>query len=317
MDRVPIQQWIERQPNKLLATYAAALARVGCDLPQMLAEFGKRWPGVAPDPSDWMGCYRDHRRLAGAVRSLLPGGPDTLLMVDIGRAVRRCSPEDLRAVVGSIPAEERVAVAEAAQEQAKVFEDALAAVAYNDVRGAGELAGFVGEIPLELWFLVRVVLPYLIEHGDLPTRDFARARRGRDLPAFERIVAIDPSVIVEPRIAREIAASVLVGKGVRLRLLTDAINKKPSSARAGQCKMLMAALMVASFENAKLPLSVRDVRDLFDAIAKAEHGRDGVLIDSDLPDSPEAMAKGIQRYKRIWRPMIGRMASLGTGQKLS
>ena len=78
MNRRPIEQWIDSQPNKVMATFAAAIARVGCDLPQMLADFGKRWPDAAPEPSDWMACYRNHRRLADAMQKLLPGGPDIL-----------------------------------------------------------------------------------------------------------------------------------------------------------------------------------------------------------------------------------------------
>jgi len=313
MSEIPIREWIDRQPNKPMATYAAAMARVGVDLPQMMAQFGKRWPGAAPDAGDWIRLYRNHRSVAGAVQGALPGGPDTMLTADAARALHGLSPEELRVVAESITPEDWQAAVEAGQKQAETFQDAMAAMAFNDVQSAGEVAGFNAEMPLELRFLVQVVLPYLIEHGDLPTRDFARARRGDDLTALERIVAIDPSIIAEPRIAKQIAANVLVSNRIRLRVLADAINKKPSSAKAGQCKILMAALIVALFENAKVAISVADVRDLFDALARSDKG---VLLDTDLPDSPEALAKGIQRYKKFWRPMIGRMASFGTGQKL-
>ena len=312
MNRVPIQQWIDHLPNKPLAMYAAAIARLGVDLPQMLAEFGKRWPGTAPDPGDWIRLYRSHRSIAGAVQGALPGGLDTMLAADAARALRSLSPEELRYVAESISPEDWQAAIQVGQEQAKTFEDAMEAVAFNDVQGAGELAGFVGGPPLELRFLVQVVLPYLIEHGDLPTHDFARARRG-DLAALERLVTNAPSVIAEPRIAKQIAANVLVSDRIRLRVLTDAISKKPSVAKAGQCKMLMAALIVATYENAKIAISVTDVRGLYDALARSEKG---VLVDTDLPDSPEAMSKGIQRYKKFWRPIIDRMARPGTGQKL-
>lgn len=312
MSGIPIREWIDRQPNKPLATYAAAIARVGADLPQMMAQFRKRWPGVAPDAGDWIGCYRNHRSIAGAVQGALPGGPDTMLAADAARVLHGMSPDELRSVAESITPEDWEAAVQAGQEQSETFQDAMAAMAFNDVQRTGELAGFNGDMPLELRFLVQVVLPYLIEHGDLPTRDFARARRG-DLAALERIVAIDPSVIAEPRIAEQIAASVLVSDRIRLRLLADAISKKPASGKAGQCKMVMAALIVALFENAKVAISVADVRSLFDALARSDKG---VLVDTDLPDSPEAMAKGIQRYKKFWHPIIGRMASLGTGQKL-
>ncbi|MGC9260362.1 MAG: hypothetical protein ACP5I8_09860 [Phycisphaerae bacterium] len=312
MNRLPIEPWIDRQPNKVMATYAVAIGRLGVDLPQMLAEFRKRWPGNAPDPSEWIGCYRDHRRLADVVRNMIPGGPDTMLAADAARALHGLSPDKLRSVAESVTAEEWADAIKLGQEQGKVFQDAMATVAYNDVQKAGALAGFDGDLPVELRFLVQVVLPYLIDHGDLPTRDFARARRG-GLAALERLVTIDPSVIAEPGLAEQIAASVLVSDRIRLRVLTDAISKKPSSAKAGQCKMLMAALIVALFENAKVAISVADVRGLFDALARSDKG---VLVDTDLPDSPEAMTKGIQRYKKFWRPVIGRMASLGTGQKL-
>ncbi|MGC8624680.1 MAG: hypothetical protein ACP5VQ_05385 [Phycisphaerae bacterium] len=313
MNTVAIQEWINHQPNKWLATCAAAIARVGVDLPQMVAVFGKRWPGVAADAGDWIRLYRNHRSIAGAVQGALPGGPDTMLAADAARAIHCMSRDELRFVAERMTPEDRQAAVQAGRAQAKAFENAMATVAYNDVQGAGELAGFGGEIPIELRFLAQVVLPYLIEHGDLPTRDFARARRG-DLAALERLVTIDPSVIAEPRVAEQIAASVLVSDRIRLRVLTDAISKKPSSAKAGQCKILMAAVIVATFENAEVAISVADVRGLFDALAKSDKG---VLVDTDLPDSPEAMSKGIQRYKKFWRPMIGRMASLGTGQKLS
>ena len=312
MNRLPIEQWIDRQPNRAMATFAVAIARVGVVLPQMMAQFSKRWPGDAPDPGKWIGFYRNHRRLADVVRNMIPDGPDTMLAADAARALHGLSQDDLRSVAESLTPEGFAEAIKIGQEQGKVFQNAMAAVAFNDVEGAGQLAGFSGEIPLALRFLAQVVLPYLIEHGDLPTRDFARARRG-DLAALERLVTIDPSVIAEPSVEEQIAASVLVSDRIRLRVLTDAISKKPSSVKAGQCKMLMAAMMIALFENAKLPLSVADVRELFDALAKSDKG---VLVDTDLPDSPEAMAKGIQRYKKFWRPMIGRMACLGTGQKL-
>ena len=102
MNRVPIQQWIDHLPNKPLAMYAAAIARLGVDLPQMLAEFGKRWPGTAPDPGDWIRLYRSHRSIAGAVQGALPGGLDTMLAADAARALRSLSPEELRYVAESI-----------------------------------------------------------------------------------------------------------------------------------------------------------------------------------------------------------------------
>lgn len=209
MNTVPIQEWIDLQPNKAMATYAAAIARVGVDLPQMIAQFGKRWPGGAPDPSEWIGCYQDHRRVADVVRNMIPGGPDTMLAADAARALHGLSPDELRSVAESITPEEWADGIKIGQEQGKVFQGAMAAMAYNDVQKAAALAGFDGDMPLELRFLVQVVLPYLIEHGDLPTRDFARARRG-DLAALERLATIDPSVIAAPSIAEQIAASVLI-----------------------------------------------------------------------------------------------------------
>lgn len=98
MDSIPVQEWIDRQPNKWLATYAAAIARVGVDLPRMMAQFGKRWPGTAPDAGNWIRLYRSHRSIAGAVQKGLPGGPDTMLAADAAIALRGLSPKELRAV---------------------------------------------------------------------------------------------------------------------------------------------------------------------------------------------------------------------------
>ena len=312
MSEIPIREWIDRQPNKPMATYAAAMARVGVDLPQMMAQFGKRWPGAAPDAGDWIRLYRNHRSVAGAVQGALPGGPDTMLIADSARAFRNQSPEELRVIAESITPEDDRAACEAGQEQAALFQAGMEAIAYNKAPSAKELAANGVELSVELRFFMQVVLPYLIEYGDLPARDFASARRG-DLAALERVMAIDPAIIAEPRIAEQIAGSFLQRNTSRLRLLADGMLKRQPSVKACQCKMLMAAMIVALFENAKVRISVADIRGLYDSIAKANKG---VLTDSDLPDSPESMSKGIQRYKKFCRPIIGRMARSATGQKL-
>ncbi len=283
-----------------MAVFAAAVARFGCRLPVILTDCRKRWPGSPPDPVAWIELYRGHRRIAKAVHEALPYGPDVMLLGDVGRWRHALPPED------------RAAGAKVLEEQLKVFQYAMAAVAFNDVPRAKALGASVGELSIEDRFFMQVELPYLAEYGDLPSRDFATARRG-DVAALERLLAIDPAVVGDARIAEQIARGVLSSNMARIRLLSDAMAKGPPAVKVRQCKILVAAAIVGVFEDAAVPITVASVRSLFDAIARSD--RD-VLIDSDLPNSPEAMSKGIQRYKKFWRPIIGRVSGLHTGQKL-
>ncbi len=312
MSTAPIRQWIESQPDNLMAVFAAAVARFGCLLPVILTDCRKRWPGSPPDPVAWIKLYRGHRRIAKAVHEALPYGPDVMLLGDVGRWRHALPPESLRLFTDSITPEDRAAGAKVREEQLKVFQYAMAAVAFNDVPRAKALGASAGELSIEDRFFMQVELPYLAEYGDLPSRDFATARRG-DVAALERLLAIDPAVVGDARIAEQIARSVLSSNMARIRLLSAAMAKGPPAVKVRQCKILVAAAIVGVFEDAAVPITVASVRSLFDAIARSD--RD-VLIDSDLPNSPEAMSKGIQRYKKFWRPIIGRVSGLHTGQKL-
>lgn len=313
MNTVPIREWIDGQPNQCLATFAAAVARWGCELPGMLTDCRKHWPSAPPDARLWLDLYRDHRGVAGAVQSAMPGGPDTVMAADLSRAVEGVPPEELRGLLESIAPEDWQAAVKAGQEQATVFQHAMAAVAYNDIPGAMKLGGFSAELSIEHRFYMLVAVPYVIEHGEWPTRDFASARRG-DPAAMERLMAFDRAVVGEPMIAKQMADGCLSGRPAFSRLLARAMDKKPPAVKVSRCKMLAAALIIELFKNAGMPIGVADVRALFDALARSDRGK---LMDSDLPDSPEAMTKGIQRYKKFWRPMVERMAGRGSGQKLS
>jgi hypothetical protein len=312
MNTAPILQWIESQPDRSLATIAAAVARFGCLLPAILTDCRERWPGSPPDPAAWIKLYRDHRRIAEAVHKSLCSAPDCELLGDTARWLRALSPELRRWVADSITPEDWAAGVRIGEEQARVFQEAMAAVAFNDVPTARALGASVGELSVEGRFFMQVELPYLVEYGDLPIRDFADARRG-DVAALERLLAIDPAVVGDAEIAGQIARSVLSRNMARMRLLSGAMVKGPPVVKAEQCKILVAAAIVGVFENAGVAITVASVRSLFDAIARSE--RD-VLIDSDLPYSPEAMSKGIQRYKKFWRRIIDRVSGRHTGQNL-
>ena len=59
-----------------MATFAAAVVRWGCELPDMVANCRKQWPESPPDVRLWLDLYRDHRRVAGAIQREMLGGAD-------------------------------------------------------------------------------------------------------------------------------------------------------------------------------------------------------------------------------------------------
>lgn len=148
----------------------------------------------------------------------------------------------------------------------------------------------------EMHYLLWVWLPCWIEYREFPGKLFSRARHG-DIDALEKLLRIDKSVLLEPRIAQHVHQAFWIKGRARLKKLAAAIGGVPHGpVTKAKIKRGLAGLISRMAVKLKHPLTEPEIRELFNAIASMKGG----LIDRELPHSSEAFAKAIQREKLRW-----------------
>ena len=146
-----------------------------------------------------------------------------------------------------------------------------------------------------------VFLPCLLIYQTPPTRLYRQARLG-SVTALINLLSIDPLMLHDPRIGRQVQNIRLNGKRSDYTRIMEATTK-PLQTKLSRKKLSvsLAGLLSASSTVFPQPLTEGDIRRLFYALNKdAKVG----LFDEHLPDAPEALAKAIQRHRPIWRSLF-------------
>jgi len=158
----------------------------------------------------------------------------------------------------------------------------------------------------ELAFLFLVALPCWLFYKEWPSRLYRNARQG-DTRAINKLLRLDPFLLHDPSIGREIQNVRIHGKKtVYADLLNAPLKPIKLKLTSRSIKDSLAGLISVLAEAMKQPLTSTEIRDLFDAIAKDADNRN---IDTSLPESQEAYSKVIQRNRSDWKPLVS------TGQK--
>jgi len=131
------------------------------------------------------------------------------------------------------------------------------------------------------------------------------------MDALEKVLWLDKGALEDRKIAGYWRQAGLDREGARYKRLFKALHDQPKRRMdARKVKVCLAALLlkVSAWWEAKssvlLPgsaykcLTVPQIRDLFDAVAK-DAGRG--LIDTDLPESQEALYMDIYRGRDFWQ----------------
>jgi len=235
-----------------------------------------------------------------------PGVGD--LLVHVSRALEgaaNCPKDDVVASLNALSRERPRRFYKDAMEMAEEFrvllEESIELVLED--MAAGKPVPARDEPPLgevlrpEAQFVVWVWLPCWYETGQAAVHVLRRARQG-DLAALEAILRIDKATVRDRRIAQRIHEAALTNRALFVRLGNAMRGGPVRRATRRKVKCTLAGLISNVSESLGRRLKEPKIRRLFDAIAR-DTGKG--LTDRNLPASPEAFAKAIQRERAFWR----------------
>jgi len=149
----------------------------------------------------------------------------------------------------------------------------------------------------EMIFYLRVWVPCWILYGKFPPTLLRSARLG-NVDVLEKLIRLDGSVIHDKKIAEFLHQAQAKKNKSTYNLLVKAQLKGPKTKITLQkIKMNFAGFISAASSALGHRLSEPEIRSLFDAVSQDTGKGD---IDTDIPDSPEAFAKAIQRERQFW-----------------
>lgn len=138
--------------------------------------------------------------------------------------------------------------------------------------------------------------------GEYPTFLLRRARLG-DLDALCNLLRIDKSILCDPRIGEHIYQSSLLEDRTKFEKIVNALQGNLSGKYDLQkTKYIIAGFISVVSERFEHRLTAPEIQEIFNEVAVARGNGD--LIDSDLPDSPEAFSKAIQRERSFWNKIF-------------
>lgn len=156
----------------------------------------------------------------------------------------------------------------------------------------------------EIKFLLQVFVPCFIIYRNFPIRLLRKARKG-NIKSIEDLIRLDRSIIHDKKIAEFLHAKKnhkMIDDKIA-SAMSNGINEKVTRKKM---KMNMAGLISYVTMSFGRKFREREIRELFDAIAKDKGESD---IDTDIPDSPESFAKAIQRERQNWRNALNNSRS--------
>ncbi len=155
----------------------------------------------------------------------------------------------------------------------------------------------------ESLFIIKVIVPCTFLYGESPIKLLRKARLG-DIDSIDKILRLDKAVLCDSRISQHIYQASLQKNPSTFERLTRAIQGGLSGKINKQrAKFIMAGLISVLSEIFDHRLSAPEIQNLFDAIA-TDLSEGEFLIDTDLPDSPEAFSKAVQRERAFWKKIL-------------
>ena len=159
-----------------------------------------------------------------------------------------------------------------------------------------------GFLQPEFIFLLKVFIPCVFQFREHPTKLYRCARLG-DLDALDNLLRIDKAILCDPQISRHIYRASLEKNRANFERLAKAVEGSLSGRLNPQrTKFILAGFLSVFSEKLGHRLSAPDIQALFNAVA-ADMGR-GEMIDTDLPDSPEAFSRAVNRERPFWQKSL-------------
>jgi hypothetical protein len=305
-----VKKWAQDKSMLLaiLAPHAAALAR---EMPEALRNikerrlYDTRFP--LPDLPSWFGLYHVPLKAVMALANLLYEYSDFVQKaVTFGETIN-----ELQDYVKKSP-ETKPTFSSQQQEEFSSSLNNMLSSSFSELRSDLSDTPFdaktrvrflhsLKENETELSFLFLVIAPCWLLFKMSPNRLYRKARRG-DVYALEKLLNLDPLMLHDPTIGREIQKLRFKNRTNDYVRILEAVRKplkpKPTKSKAKASMSAFISLLAGGIEQ---PLTEPQIRDLHDAVTQ---DADSKAIDTDLPDSPEAFAKAIQREKPKWQQII-------------
>lgn len=285
-----------------------------------LQQSRKALPERFPEPCDlniWLGFYRNHRLVMNVLGAMaldtsqlaqvLPTSKDfgqqsaakTTDVLDEYRRFGSMSPAEQVAAIQNMTPQQQVGLQlwgkSIAWLPAEPWVQELLKLQANQPEDTDDATM---TIPPELIFLATVWLPCLVLYRTHPGQLLHRARSG-DTDALDDLLRLDKSVLGDTKIADHWHQAMRgKSRGMANRLLRAVTGSPRNKLTGKRLREAMAGFMKQTALGFGTTLTEPEIRGLFDAVSKVKHQR----IDTQLPTSPEALSKAIQRHGE-WPPL--------------
>ena len=151
-------------------------------------------------------------------------------------------------------------------------------------------------------FLMKVVVPMWMLCGKNCFAIYHKATEGK-IQALDTLLRFDKMQVQNPRINKWIYFYASSKNKHKLSIVLDAIAGRPRKRiTLRRVKYLLAGYISVGSELLGHRLTAPEIQSLFDAVA-VDYGIDD-LRDPDLPESPEAFSKAVQRERDFWLPIL-------------
>lgn len=312
-----VEKWAEGK-SPVIAVYAPQVASTAQDIHEAFVDIKNRrlydYQFELPHLPTWFKLYRSHRKSSHFIKELVGDhssfGTEMLSvaedMGDLGQYLKKSGIAELKKELSQLTPQELLEVVGVAKDLCggfvtQSFNDINAEI-NDDAVDPEEREVFLEKMGVvEAGFYYLVAIPCWVLYQEYPTRLYRKARLG-DCASLEKLIRLDPLIIHDPSIGKQVQALRLLNKRSAYGLLIDAIHKKPKpKINRKKIKYAFAGYISAFSAAVKAPLDEPQIRALFDAVAQDYLKKP---IDTDLPNSPETFSKAIQRNRKPWQAVF-------------
>ena len=148
----------------------------------------------------------------------------------------------------------------------------------------------------EFLYLLKVLGPCFLLYMEHPTSLYRKARLG-DVDSWDKLLRVDKFLISDPYISWRLTKAYVDNDHISHNRMLKALEGTPRKKSQQSSKIFYAGLISIISELLGYRLSSAEIRELFNAVAVDSGLHE--QIDEDLPSSPEALTKGIQRVRNF------------------
>lgn len=298
-----VQKWAQGK-NPVIAFFAinlALVARMQCEALRHIKDrsiFGHQFP--LPDLPSWFEMYHSRKPILAYKRLISHSNEFADELIDIMvefRKAERYLKKNSNLILNFTHQEIETELARCHDLCSKTFleiEDDLSRKRLDpEFKQRFSSALIQDELTLGFYFLVHA--PCFLLYGTSPSKLYRKAVNC-DLSAIEQLLRLDPLVLHDPAIGYQIQSIRLKGKSKDYDRLLNAISKNPRVSYQDMRKERKtiktdhAASIYAFTKVAKNPLTLPQIRSLFDELAK---DFEGTMLDTDIT-SPEGFDKTVK-----------------------